>query len=328
MRHRARRDQERHHQHQRIEVVAEHAHEADAPDAGQDHADQGQQHPVQAAGIDNQNQQHHQDGVEEDLQDLLGVRINPSGQNRMSVGVDPDPGRTFLGTDLLQLIEHLAVVQLPLVQRAFDQRGFQIGRHQQPEHACARQHIALNCLELFRRIRRFAVGVVVSNRLDGAVRRQPDLPRVAMGQAGNEVVVDIGDVIELLRDAMDAIERLVGEDSALFHLERNDDDVGAAERIADGIVELDIGVLLRQQIGKIRKHAHRRDLGREEHRDAQNYRKHSLAVFEQEIAELGKYLAGIHACCPYAPVGSKMCSAPAIPPISNRPESSACSTRR
>ena len=263
------RDEEGHHQHQGIQIVTEHAHEAHPPDAGEDHAQQRQQDAVEAAGVDDQNGQHDQDGVKKDEQDVAAVGIHPAHQHRVAGGVDFHPGGGLLGPDGLQFLEHLAVIQLALVEGALDQGRLQVRRHQQAIDIGAGDHIPLDPGQLLLRVLAM-VRVVVVLRAYGAVRRQEDLANVAVSQTAHQVVVDIGHAVQLLGDAMNAIQRIIGEDGAFLHFHGHDDDVGSAESVPDAVVQLNVGVFLGQQVGEIRQHAHRGDVPGEIRGDQKN----------------------------------------------------------
>ena len=205
MGHGPRRDEKRHYQHQRVQVVTEDPHETHAPDTGQNHAQQRQQNAVQAARVEHQDTQDNQYGIEEDKQDIPAVGIHPAHQHRVAGGMDVHAGRGLLGPDRLDFLEHLAVIELALIQRALDQGRLHIRRDQQAVYVGACQHVALDFRQLFFRVF-IVVRIVIVLRAYRPVRRQEDLPGVAVGQAAHQVMVDVGDAVQFLGNAVNPVQ--------------------------------------------------------------------------------------------------------------------------
>ena len=113
-------------------------------------------------------------------------------------------------------------------------------------------------------------------------------------------MVDGGEAIGGLREAMNARQRLVGENRPLIDLNRNNDAVGAAKRIADLIVQFDVGMVLRQQIRKIRVDFEIGNLQRKEPRHEDDDREINDRVCEQNF--FGKTQKLIHGAYFRAPV--------------------------
>ena len=90
--HGTRRDEERHHQHQRIEREADQMDEAEAPERG-DHA--GDRRPQRAAPVvEVHPAQHPLDAVgdDEDAEHVTGVAVHPAVEPRLAGDVDRDVG--------------------------------------------------------------------------------------------------------------------------------------------------------------------------------------------------------------------------------------------
>ena len=66
-----------------------------------------------------------------------------------------------------------------------------------------------------------------------------------MSQAGDHVVVDAGQGVHTLREAVNTLQAVVAENVTLFHFQRQDHIIGAAEGIAKAVVQLNVGMLLR-----------------------------------------------------------------------------------
>ena len=165
------------------------------------------------------------------------------------------------------------------------------------------------------------VRVVVVLRAYGSVRRQEDLPGVAVGQAGHQVVVDIGDAVQLLRDTVDPVQGIIGEDRAFLHFHGHDDDIGPAEGIADAVMQLYVRVFLGQQVGKVRQHAHRGDVPGKHGADQEDDSQYEFPVVEQEVAEHREDPAGtcfFHAISPVSSPSEKIRNTPAAPPTIRR----------
>jgi hypothetical protein len=86
---------------------------------------------------------------------------------------------------------------------------------------------------------------------------------------------------------------LIAEDRAFLNLHRHRDDIRATKGVADAVVQFDVGMLLRQQIGKIRQHSHGWYVPRKPRRCQHDQQQHYLAVIEQQIAEAREKTLGI-----------------------------------
>ncbi len=72
-----------------------------------------------------------------------------------------------------------------------------------------------------------------------------------MRDAGHQIVVDAGQVIDGLGNAVDQRQPFVGKDVALVELNAHHQYVGAAKVVLDAVVQMNIRVLLGKQVGEI-----------------------------------------------------------------------------
>ena len=72
-----------------------------------------------------------------------------------------------------------------------------------------------------------------------------------MSHAGHKVVVNPRQVVHGLGDSVDLGEILVGKNVAIFEFDTHRKNVGAAKAVLDAVVQFDIGMLLRQQVGEV-----------------------------------------------------------------------------
>ena len=197
-----------------------------------------------------QQRQHDQHGKDEDLQNLVHVGVGPAHQHRLTGGIQGHAIAAFRLAQGLQLGEGGGVVKLAFNQLRLDQRHLEVGGHQRAVDARVGGYIRAHLRQLL--IAVVAVlRVKVGLGVDRADLGQPDLARVAVGDAGHQVVVDAGQVVDGLGDPVDGGQVGVGENVTVVEGNAHDQHVGPAEAVLDAVVQLDIGVFLRQQIGKV-----------------------------------------------------------------------------
>ena len=292
---------------------ADQIHEAQAPCRGQENAQQGQHDAVEAAEVSRQQQHNQGRGVQQNLEDLRQVGVNPAGQHRVSDRVDAQAVACFRLADFLQPGEGLdQFVGSRTVHLCPDDRHLAIGRHQASADARVRLHLRLQGLELRRR-QDLGIRVIVGLGADRAGFVDINPARRAMGDAGHEVVIDAGQHVDALGDAFDRGECFAVEDRALLDLHRNRDDVGATEDPAHLVMQLDIGMLLRQEILEIRSHLQAGDLAGEERRQTKNQREHKARAGKNPLfapLQRGDYLLADH----WTPCGSMLTIAGVLAP--------------
>ena len=169
-------------------------------------------------------------------------------------------------------------------------------------------------------------------RLDVALLTEPHLAGGAVGQAGHHIVVDARQRVHALGQAVDALQGIVVKDIPFLDFHRQDDVVGAAEGIANAVVQLDVGMLLRQQVGEIRDDTHCRNLQRKKYRDGQDDQHGQPGPGEDHLVDLvnlrGKSIHGLLILViRYAPV-SMTYRAPAPPPTNSSPSATGTAPRR
>ena len=278
----ARGDQEGDGHGQRLEVVAEPCHEAQAPDRGQRDAQQRQRDAVEAAEVDDQQQRQQGQRGEHDRDDLVEVGVDVAGEHRVAGDVDLVAGLLELVAHVLQRREGLGVVDVAFVELGLHQRGLEVGRDEQAVDARVGDDVLAQLLELLGAARGLG-RVVVGLGGEVAVGGEVDLARGAVGEAGDEVVVDAGEVVDALGGLVDEREGAVVEDGALLDFDGHDDHVGAAEVLLDAVVGLDVGVLLRQQVAEVGVDLERGQLGGEAQRHRQDDAEHVLGVGEEPL---------------------------------------------
>ncbi len=88
--------------------------------------------------------------------------------------------------------------------------------------------------------------IVVGLGVDIALRGQPDLAGVSMGDAGHQVVVNPGQPVHRLGNPVNLGQAFIAKNVAILHLDADNDHVGAAKGLLDFVVQLDIAVTLWQ----------------------------------------------------------------------------------
>ena len=111
-----------------------------------------------------------------------------------------------------------------------------------------------------------------------------------MGQACDQVVVDAFQIIDGGRDAMNSVQRLIGEYGSLADRDCDDNVVCSAERVPDLVVQLNKRMFLRQQIGKIGHDTNSRYLHGERDRDRRNNQQDTPGIRPGEQYDLFQYL--------------------------------------
>ena len=135
VRHRTRRDQERNHERERVEIEPQQRDDTKAPGRGNQYTDQWQ-HDAVNPGAEVGQQEHEQDrnGQEEDLQNLVEIAVDPAHQDRLTGSVDMHSRHGFglaqfldIIFQLTELAEYFDVIKLTLIECRFDQRRAQVG---------------------------------------------------------------------------------------------------------------------------------------------------------------------------------------------------------
>ena len=117
-----------------------------------------------------------------------------------------------------------------------------------------------------------------------------------MSQAADQVVVDTRQTVDTLRGIVDKFERFVIEDGAFIHFNRHDNHVGTTKTFFQVVVDLDVGVVLRQQIRKISKYTKFWQCRSEQDRHQHDQRKNDLRVAENPFLSLVKGVRNSAAC--------------------------------
>ena len=91
-----------------------------------------------------------------------------------------------------------------------------------------------------------------------------------MSKACHQIVVDARKLVHGLCDLMNQLQGVVRKDIPRFNGDPNDDDIRATESVFNFVMELNIGVRLGEQVGKVRVHSDTRDLCQAENRDDAN----------------------------------------------------------
>ena len=146
------------------------------------------------------------------------------------------------------------IIDVAFVELRLDQRRLHIRRDQQAIDGRVGDHVVLQLRQLgdgTRRLQRIVIGL----GSEAAHVVEEDLARRAVRQATDQVVVDAGQVVDALCRFVDQLEGFIVEDGAFVHLDRHDDHVGAAEVLLQAVVDLDVLVVLRQQVGKVGEYA-------------------------------------------------------------------------
>ena len=99
-------------------------------------------------------------------------------------------------------------------------------------------------------------------------------------------MVDAGQAINVLSHLVDDGQRLVGKDGAAVYLDRDDNLARTAEGIANLVVQLDVGMLLRQQVRKLGENLQPRDLQRKKCGDQKNGPQNCLGRGEDQVFDL------------------------------------------
>jgi len=111
-----------------------------------------------------------------------------------------------------------------------------------------------------------------------------------MSQACDEVVVDSFQVIDGGRDAMNSVQRLIGEYGSLADLDCDDNVVCSAERVPDLVVQLNKRMFLWQQIGKIGHDSNSRYLRSERHGNCRDKQQDTPGIRPGEQYDLFQYV--------------------------------------
>ena len=244
--HRARRDEERDHQRQRIERKADQVDEAEAPHGGDQARDRRAQRSLPVAEVEiEQNPRDRRRGGEDPV-DLVRVLVHPAvelglaGHDDLGVVVDHR-----LDDAIGDFVEQLLVIDDPLDEARADQRGAVVDRHQ---HA----------VEVLRAVDDAPQVLHVGLGLGAAHHHRLHFHQPAGGYADRAVgtvcerldlvVVDAVDLVELLGHRPDLVERLDVEDVALANAQHDQHGVGAAEGLGELAVDLDERMRGRQQL--------------------------------------------------------------------------------
>ena len=247
---RARGDEERDHQRERVQAEADQRDEAESPDRG-DHAGQGRTQGaahVAEIGVQQQPQQH--GGRNEDDVHLLGVEIDPAVQRRLAGHVD---ARILVLKRVdhrpLDFLEQAPVVEPLLDEGRGQQRGSFVQRDQHPVQVARGVHDAPDALHL-----RGGARGVFHHRLDllHAAALHHHAAVGAVGDGIDEFVVDSVHALQRLGHLEDLGQRGLIEDRAVVHLQHQHDRVGAAELLRVFVVHLNEGVALRQLLVEAR----------------------------------------------------------------------------
>ena len=236
---RARRQEDRDHQHEGVEVKAQHGSHAQTPDAGEDTGEDRHPDPGPGAEVGVQQERQGHDGEAENQDELLGVLQHRRVQPREAGNIDGVVG-VFLGV----LQRHHAVGQVLEVERFFPEPdvhhrgGVVVGDIQ-----TANVRIGVDA-------EADAVGIFLRLRHPGIEDRPHLHPALGDGDAVQCRVRDRGDLVR--HDALrvhhvlgDAIQLLEGGrvvDVTLFHLQDDAHDVDGSEHLAELVVKLDVGV--------------------------------------------------------------------------------------
>ncbi len=319
-------DQEGHHQHERIERQANQMDEAEAPegrDQAGDRRSQGTapiveihptQHPLDAI-------RHH-----ENEEDVARVVVDPSVQPRLSGHVHLGVGIAEGFHDMLvHLIEHTAVVQTALDEVGPDERRLVVERDEQSVDVFRVVHDAPDLggfLVCFHLAQHHGCGP------HGATGCHLQVAHRAMCDGVDLIVIDAVDLIEAPRHAPDLVQRLRCEDAAFLHLQHHHDVVGAAERTREAIVDLDVGVVLRQQIAKTRHELELECPVDENAGDENHQNRHGVAIVDQLVAQpIEEPLVLRHIvveCHPYLPTSHARPTRPRLAAPAARPQDADC----
>ena len=279
VRSRARRDQKRNRQRQRFEVDPDEGHEAQAPDRRQGDAEQRQCDAIQTPEIDDEQGREQGERGREDHHDLMQIGVDPTRQHRIAGDVNLMPRRTDRGAHLFERGESLGVIDVAFIELGLDERGLQIGRHQQAVDRRIGDHILLELLQLGHAARGL-LRVVIRLGNEAALGRKRNLARGAMRQRRDQVVIDARQIVDALGRIVDELESFIVEDRAALDLDRHHDLIRAAEVFLEAVVDLDVRMILRQQIGEVGVKAQARQHGGEAHRHREDQREHDLRIGE------------------------------------------------
>ena len=296
-------DQEGDHEGQGVEVVAQQGNNAQPPGCRDENPHQRQQDAVYpSAEVHHQQGQQNRQGEKENLQNLIQIAVDPAHQYRLPGSIDVHTRGGLAGPQLLHFVLQLAelpenfhVIQLPFIEGATDQGRFQIGGHQQPVDRGIGHDIQAHLRQL-RGTQIRVKGIVIGLGVHVAHFREPSLAHGTMGQAAHQVVVHSWQRINALGQAVYPRQCVAIEDGPLFHRYRHDHVIGAAEGILDLVVQLNVGMLLRQQVREVRIHLEVGYSAGKKHSREKNRRQENPGVVEDKDfhhAEKAAQYAGV-----------------------------------
>ncbi len=278
-----RRDQQRDDKHQRVQVITQDAEEAEAPDGLRDRANERQQHAIEAAEVNDQRTENEDEGDRENFRQLAGIEPHPALQHRLARGVQHGVVVLHVLANENDLMLDVTVVQPLFVEARQDQGGLAVGRQIFSIDDVVVVHRLLEFFE-FNRVGGNLLGQD-RHRLDQATRARLQTTDLDVRQRGHLVVIDAVDLVNLLGDVADFLQRVGVEDVAIFHPQRKADDVSAAESGAKMVIGLDVRMRLRQQVRELTVHLHLHRVEREEDRDDCQCRQRGPAMLQGESGD-------------------------------------------
>ncbi len=214
---------------------------------------------------------------------IARVLIHPTIEPRLAGDEDLGVGVFERIDDLhVDLIEDSFVVEAALDEVGADERRLVVERDDQTVDVLGVVDDAADRVDLvlpLRRAQHDGLGA------QGAAGRDAQVADGAVADRLDLVVVDAVDRVHAFRHAEDLRQVVLGEDRALFHLQHDDDVVGAAEGARVLVVHLHELVRLRQQIAEARDELQLEAPVGEERGDRQHDDHHRIAPLDQLVAE-------------------------------------------